>query len=1011
MSASASIDTVTILTMKGRLIATKRFARASGSDISVDSYSNAKHFFWRRERVTCLRDLHMLLLGLQTRQQDSVIRGVPREGVGPEILRRCNGPDAMIAPADHHWVSFDFDGFPTGLLVQAPTRDELLSVVRRARESLPPGFRTAACVVRLSASCGVNGWTEISFHLWFWMTRRVCDKSIAEWAKSVGLDASFYSPVQHHYTANPIFEGGISDPVLERLFVIDGTPEATPPDDWLDLPSWYERETRRADELLSKRPNPIDLDNPNTEDRKRRWCLRALENACAEIQESGRGSRHNTAFTAAIAIGGLVATGSLDRTTAEDALIRAIQSVVPQERHAKEAAAVREGVELGMGRPRDISHVGSRAPTPPPPPAPGADLAKTLALPVSEDEKMARFCGGLLDDGEGGKRPVLVAEVALGAPVKGHEVPHGYWLNGFAVGAWKRAASGALKYPPIEHCPIVITAVDEEVDGRQRIRVAWKSGPKAWRQQWLPREDAFSRRGIERHIANGFPVTSESSGQVVAYLAAYLATNARLIPRVRTTSTFGWQGDEGFIVGRTHIRPDGRAVTVDLDNPATWEPGAIGFKAAPDDAGGDALAAALRPAGTFRAWREAVQAVSRYPRATLGVIVSLASPLLEILDAPNFIADWAFRTSSGKTTVLQLGASVWGNPSVQASEFIRPWSATATNIERTAVTLRSIPLVLDDTAQARFPEQVSQAIYDLAKGQSKPRGTKTGTERLSFFRLSVLSTGEQPATSFGAGSQARGGAKTRALEISDAPFGGESPETGRVVREVKAALAENYGHAGPMWVAGLLQRRENWPDWRKRVAGFAKGYAAQASDGATSRVTDVRAILEFTHELAEEILALGIPSPVGAVFPDIMLGVQDAASEERALNAVVNEFVAQRKRFRGAVGAGTDPGPSGWIGAVAGKQGRTVRPYIAFPEHWMDAFLERMGLEKRAVMTGWKERDWLVRDHPHMTKKVTIDGVRSRMVCLDLTLFGPESAIVAMTMSPPCTTDEVGDGA
>ena len=1010
MTTTALIDTVTVLTMKGQLVATKRFARIDGKTV-VDSYSNAKHFYWRSERVTGIRDIHRLLQGLSSRLQDSIVRGIPREGAGREILRRSNGPDAAIGPASpgHLWVAFDFDAFKTGLLVDDPSRLDILDLARRARDTLPEGFRTASCVMRLSASCGVDGWSEASFHLWFWLSRPVCDKSIGEWAKSAGMDASFYSPVQHHYTASPVFDG-ISDPVPERLFVIDGRAEAIPPEDWLDLPSWCERESQRADELLAKRPNPVDIDNPNTEDRQRRWCHRALENACAEIQESGRGSRHNTAFSAAIAIGGLVATGSLDMTTAEDALVRAIQSVVPQDRHAKEAAAVREGIELGMGRPRDISHVGSRPPAPPPalpapPTSPGADLGKVLALPVSEDEKMARFCGGLLEDGNGGKRPVHVDQVAHGAPVNGHEVPHGYWMHGAALGAWRKAAGGVLKYPVIEHCPIVITALDEEIDGRQRVRVAWKSGAKQWRQQWLPREDAFARRGIEKHIANGFPVTSESSGQVVAYLAAYLAQNGPRIPRVRTTSTFGWQGAEGFMVGRTHIRADGRAATVNLDDPSTWEAGAIAFKAAPDDAGGDALAQALRPSGSFRAWREAIQSAARYPRATLGVIVSLASPLLEVLDAPNFISDWAFRTSSGKTTVLQLGASVWGNPSTQASEFIRPWSATATNIERTAVTLRSIPLILDDTAQARFPEQVSQAIYDLAKGQSKPRGTKSGTERLSYFRLSVLSTGEQPATSFGSGSQARGGAKTRALEISDAPFGGESPETGRVVRELKAALGENYGWAGPMFVAGLLKRRDCWPDWRKRVAGFAKSYAKEATDGATSRVTDVRAILEFTHELAEEILALGIPSPVADVFPDILLGVQDAASEERALHAVVNEFVAQRKRFRGAVGAGNDPGPAGWIGAVAGKVGRTVRPYVAFAPHWMDRFLEGLGLERRSVVTGWKERDWLVRDKPDLTKKCEIDGLRTRMICLDLTLFGPESAVVATTLTPPCTDD------
>lgn len=1009
-----AIDTVTVLTMKGQLLATKRFVRRDGQTL-CDSYSNAKFFFHRSERVSSIRDIHRVLLGLSNRPNESIIRGIPRPGVGREIARRSNGADATILQASpgRRWCAFDFDGFATGLLCLRPTRDDLIGVAKRARETLPPGFHGASCVMRLSASAGVDGWGVTNLHLWFWLDRPVCDKSLAEWAKSAGMDGSFYSAVQHHYTANPIFEG-MDDPAPERILLIEGAPEATVPSEWLDLPAWLERETKKADEILARRPIAIDLDNPNTDDRKRRWCLRALENACAEIQESGRGSRHNNAFSAAIAIGGLVATGSLDRTMAEDALIRAIQSVVPQDRHAKEAACVREGLDLGATRPRDISHVGVQAQIPAPQqvpaPSPAAGLSQALGLPPSEDEKMARYCGGLIEDGQGGKRPVYVTDCCGGAPVKGHEVPHGYWMHGGGVGAWKVTAQGT-KYPKIEHCPIIITALDEDFDGRQRVRVAWKAGIK-WRQQWLPREDAFARRGIERHIASGFPVTSESSGALVAFLSAYLAQNVTRIARLRTTSTFGWQGDEGFMVGRTHILPEGRAVTVDLEDPATWEAGAIAFKAAPDDAGGDALARALKPAGSFDAWRRAIQSVEAYPRATLGVIVALASPLLEVLNAPNFLTDWAFRTSSGKTTVLQLGASVWGNPSTQASEFIRPWSATATNIERTAVTLRSIPLILDDTAQARFPEQVSQAIYDLAKGQSKPRGTKAGTEKLSYFRLAVLSTGEQPATSFGTGSQARGGAKTRSLEVADAPFGGESPETGKVVRELKAALAENYGHAGPMFVAGLLQRRESWPAWRARVAAFAKGYAADAADGATGRVTDVKAILEFTHELAEEILALGIRSPVADVFPDILESVQDAASEQKALEAVVAEFISQRKRFRGAIGAGTDPGPQGWIGAVAGKSAsRAVRPYIAFPAHWMDRFLEGLGLEKRSVLNGWRERDWLIRDKPHLMKKVEIDGIRTRMICLDLALFGAEESIVSKTLAPPCTSDEGDDGA
>lgn len=980
-------DNIVVLTMQGDLVATKTF-RDGAEPVG---YSKAKHFKQRVERVASLDDLHRLLVTLQRRRQEFVIRGAPTGlGVVNGLVRRtvhanADGP-ACFAPAapGRQWACFDFDDLVLDqFLADPPTNDDLARAADFARQLLPEGFRSAACVYRFSASAGLDGWDKVSLHLWFWLDRPVCDASLREWAANAAPDEALFSPVQPHYVADPIFVD-VPDPLVggRRLGRLPGTAAASPPAEWLDLAAYADHVAVEAEAQAAARP-PLYIEGGiDSDDGRRRWCAKALESACEDVRTRTKATgRHPAAWRNAIAMGGLVGAGFLDMAMAARALTDAICSVVPKARHAKEAASIREALAFGALRPRDLSRVAVAATPPPAAPAPTAATELAAMLGIGGDaaqpgeEPMARFCAGL------DKRVVAVTDVAFGAPVSdGHEVPNGFWMHGRGLGAWKVGREG-LATPSIEHAPIVVTAREEDIEtGHQRLRVAWRGVGEQWQSRWLPREDALSRKGLERHIGSGFPVTSESAARLVGYLSAYLAHNAKHIPAVATTSAFGWQGSRGFVVGRTHIMPDGRHVTVDLEERRTWRQGAVAFRAAETDAGGRQMADALRASGTFAAWRSAVRQLDAHPRVLFGVMVSLAAPLMQIVGCSNFLVDWAFRTSVGKTATFMAAASVWGDPSDEAG-YIRPWAGTAVNIERTAVTLRSVPLFLDDTAQARFPDIVSNAIYDLAKGQSKPRGNKTGTDAIAHFRLPILSNGEQPATSF----VEKGGGKARCLEIVGLPFGGETPELGRFVRDLKASVAANHGHAGPRFVAALLARQDEWGAWTKRFRLMAKEYGRGATSGAADRASDARALLKLTYDLADEVLALGVDDPTPMVWDDIATEAEDAAGEERALRRVVSWFSSMRSRFRGTKSA-RDPGPQGWLGAVVDDP-RAKAKYVAFDDAGLDRFLRDAGFNPSAMIAGWKARGWLVCDEGARTKKVMIDGVRARLVCIGLEHF------------------------
>lgn len=123
----------------------------------------------------------------------------------------------------------------------------------------------------------------------------------------------------------------------------------------------------------------------------------------------------------------------------------------------------------------------------------------------------------------------------------------------------------------------------------------------------------------------------------------------------------GDRGEHGFLWGTTLIRPNGEqaaSVAIDEVAPMDWREDFVTFHGA--DAGDAQWAKAFHAVGSAAGWSQAVSLLAPYPCAILSVYGSLAPVLLSIIQAPNFCIDWSGFTSTGKTTVLRVAASVWG---------------------------------------------------------------------------------------------------------------------------------------------------------------------------------------------------------------------------------------------------------------------------------------------------------------------------------------------------------------
>jgi uncharacterized protein (DUF927 family) len=301
---------------------------------------------------------------------------------------------------------------------------------------------------------------------------------------------------------------------------------------------------------------------------------------------------------------------------------------------------------------------------------------------------------------------------------------------------------------------------------------------------------ASQARIIVELSRNGLPVTSNNAPLVVQYLADFDTENREKLPVTSITQRMGFQGEDGelgFLWGKRLIGGNQRGGGASVQ-----------FRGA--DAGDDQLAASLHSAGTLEEWLKRIQVIREYPRLQLALIASLAPPVLGILRASNIVLDYASETTQGKTTTLRVGASVWGNPGENSSNgkpsFLGTWNATQVYKERAPALLNHMPFILDDTKNLRNPDEVAKTIYAVVEGQGRGRGTVKGIAPTGRFTTVLISSGEQPATSF----TSDGGTRGRVLTVWGSPFGGSNPKLGQTARELSRNVKTHYGHAGPLFV-------------------------------------------------------------------------------------------------------------------------------------------------------------------------------------------------------------------
>lgn len=209
-------DHVTVLTTAGPLL-TKVFT-VDG----VREYDDARNFKINRSAVGNIDQLASLLEKLRGNPKRCIIRG---DFVGEDKAKGLVEPEKegfhqrlnmLFSETPHHWLMCDIDKYYP--VLYDPVVEPLEAIHELIETQFPVEFHNRTFVWQLSSSAGQKPGL-LKVHLWFWSSVPYTGLQWRDYVRGnkLPIDVAPFRRVQVHYTADPIFEEGTTDPMSVRF--------------------------------------------------------------------------------------------------------------------------------------------------------------------------------------------------------------------------------------------------------------------------------------------------------------------------------------------------------------------------------------------------------------------------------------------------------------------------------------------------------------------------------------------------------------------------------------------------------------------------------------------------------------------------------------------------------------------------------------------------------------------------------------------------------------------------
>lgn len=262
----------------------------------------------------------------------------------------------------------------------------------------------------------------------------------------------------------------------------------------------------------------------------------------------------------------------------------------------------------------------------------------------------------------------------------------------------------------------------------------------------------------------------------------------------------------------------------------------------------------MKPRGSLNTWRSFFRKkIAKNAKLSMALLLGVSAPVAHILRVNDVFSDiplWAVigETSSGKTTVLQMMASMYANP----RRFIATFNATTNAFFASIREKQGYPALIDEATHAPHFDW-DAILYGIPDGREKMRCDGAGKLRdLKDFSGAVVITSEKSILER---SQGYGGQNARILEFCENWFDGR----GEDAEEVKLFCANHYGWATEPLISLLLEdgfHKKLGKRWRKIYRALI--FETSATAGVEYRLLQRLALLLVSGWVFEKALKIDL---------------------------------------------------------------------------------------------------------------------------------------------------------
>lgn len=322
------------------------------------------------------------------------------------------------------------------------------------------------------------------------------------------------------------------------------------------------------------------------------------------------------------------------------------------------------------------------------------------------------------------------------------------------------------------YAPIISKVLEHIERGEIHYEITWKIDGRVYKEV-VPAITLAFKRELLKLADRGLSVTDLNTKHFVEYFDLFLAQNK--IERQKIVDRLG-------------------KVKTEFIHPLLTPNIVIN----PKDNGEKQLLESFKIKGTPLGWIQKVyNPVKKHPKAVYNILASLGSAVLHEFDIQPFIVDTSGRTSTGKSAVLRLAASVWANP----EEYTGTFNITPVAVERRSAFFNSFPHILDDTNGSNDLTKIQQILYQYVNRTGKFRGSLAGSQMTEQWQSIMLTTGENEILQY----TTAGGAAGRVIPLTNFTF---KDEDMHFIGKVYGSVRDEFGAIGIEFIKRWMEKRK-----------------------------------------------------------------------------------------------------------------------------------------------------------------------------------------------------------